>query len=135
MTHLYNMHTEGAQYRCTKFDSLGNVESSYLCTDSTCECPAGRAPTCRHRQMLPKFIAREAVNTFWFYDYDRSGWVTNESGMNIELRTQAEKPAPNITATEIDERMSKLQAPQVDVSDMLDAMIQIAKPAKPWRRI
>lgn len=25
--------------------------------------------------MLPRFIAREAVGTDWFYDYDRGGWV------------------------------------------------------------
>jgi len=28
--------------------------------------------------MLPRFIAKGAVNSFYFYDYDRQGWVTNE---------------------------------------------------------
>jgi len=28
--------------------------------------------------MLPRFIAKDAVNSFYFYDYDRQGWVTNE---------------------------------------------------------
>src|SRR6266403_5314053 len=78
MTTLYNCHTDGDQYRITKFDSFGNVESTYLCTVDECECPAGHRPSCRHRHMLPRFIAKEAVNTFWFYDYDRQGWVTNE---------------------------------------------------------
>src|SRR5882762_8941272 len=89
MTHLYNMHTEGAQYRCTKFDSLGNVESSYLCTLSSCECPAGYRPSCRHRHMLPRFIAKDAVNSFYFYDYDRQGWVTNEPAGIVEPITIA----------------------------------------------
>lgn len=25
--------------------------------------------------MLPKFIARDAVGTSWFFDFDRGGWV------------------------------------------------------------
>jgi len=78
MTTLYNCHTDGDQYRITKFDSFGNVESTYLCTVDECECPAGFRQTCRHRHMLPRFIAKGAVNSFWFYDYDRQGWVTNE---------------------------------------------------------
>ncbi len=28
--------------------------------------------------MLPRFLAKGAVNSFYFYDYDRQGWVTNE---------------------------------------------------------
>lgn len=74
---LYNCHTDGDQYRITKFDSLGNPESSYLLTEEECECPAGHRPHCRHRQMLPLFITKEAVNSFYFYDFDRKGWVTN----------------------------------------------------------
>ncbi len=84
MTILYNCHSDGDQYRITKFDSLGNVESTYLCTTEECECPAGVRPTCRHRQMLPLFLKREAVNTFWFFDFDRKGWVTNEPAGIVE---------------------------------------------------
>src|SRR6266403_2043154 len=101
MTTLYNCHTDGDQYRITKFDSLGNVESTYLCTIDECECPAGFRPTCRHRHMLPRFIAKDAVNSFWFYDYDRQGWVTNDpigqAALDQELarRAKAEiEPAP-----------------------------------------
>lgn len=78
MTTLYNCHHDGDQYRITKFNELGEPESSYLCTTDECDCPAGVRPTCRHRQMLPKFLAREAVDSYWFYDFDRGGWVTNE---------------------------------------------------------
>ncbi len=74
---LYNCHTDGGQYRITKFND-GEVESTYLCTVDECECPAGVRPTCRHRHMLPRFIAKGAVNSFYFYDYDRQGWVTND---------------------------------------------------------
>jgi hypothetical protein len=72
---LYNCKHDGDQYRISKFDNDMNVESSYLCTEEECECPAGHRPTCRHREMLPRFIARETVGTEWFYDYDRGGWV------------------------------------------------------------
>lgn len=75
MTTLYNCRHSGDQYRITKFDSHFNLESSYLCTSTECECPAGHRHTCRHREMLPKFIQREYVGDEWFFDYDRGGWV------------------------------------------------------------
>src|SRR6266403_3678414 len=77
MTILYNCHTDGDQYRITKFND-GEVESSYLCTVDECECPAGHRPSCRHRHMLPRFIQKGAINSYFFYDYDRQGWVMNE---------------------------------------------------------
>lgn len=75
MTSLYNCKHSGDQYRISKFDSDWNLEASYLCDLSTCECPAGHRPKCRHREMLPKFIQRNYVNTEWFWDHDRGGWV------------------------------------------------------------
>lgn len=81
MTTLYNCKSEidangQSHYRITKFDSDMIVESSYITDGVSCECPAGERPTCRHRTMLPRFIARGAVNSFWFHDYDRNGWVS-----------------------------------------------------------
>ncbi len=78
MPTLYNMRHSGDQYRCTKFTSDMDVESSYLCTEQECECPAGHRPTCRHREMLPKFIQREHVGDNWMYDYDRGGWIQTD---------------------------------------------------------
>lgn len=77
MTILYNCKHSGDQYRITKFDD-GEPTSSYLTTLTECDCPAGVRPNCRHREMLPYFIAREAVNSTWWYDYDRGGWVQME---------------------------------------------------------
>lgn len=90
MTILYNCHTDGDEYRITKF-SDGEVESSYLCSTDECQCPAGSQPTCRHRQMLPMFLNRGAVDTFWFLDWDRKGWVSNEPAELLETRL-ATKP-------------------------------------------
>lgn len=75
MSILYNCRHDGDQYRITKFDEYMNPQGSYLTDGEACECPAGVRPTCRHRQMLPKFLQREAIGTSWFYDYDRGGWV------------------------------------------------------------
>ncbi len=72
---LYNCRHSGDQYRITKFDSDMNPQGSYLVDADACECPAGVRPTCRHRQMLPKFIAREHVGDEWLFDFDRGGWV------------------------------------------------------------
>ncbi len=101
MTTLYNCHTDGDQYRITKFDSVGNVESSYLCTVDECECPAGHRPSCRHRHMLLRFIAKGAVNSFYFYDYDRQGWVTNEPAIAKDPMFKPVEPEP-ITSEEIE---------------------------------
>lgn len=81
MTFLYNCKSEIDKdghdaYRITKFDDHMEVESSYLTDGKACDCPAGVRPNCRHREMLPKFIHRGAINSHWFYDYDRGGWVS-----------------------------------------------------------
>jgi hypothetical protein len=70
MTTLYNLHTDGDQYRITKFVD-GEVESSYLSTETECECPAGHRESCRHRQMIPEMLARGLTNTHWFWNFDR----------------------------------------------------------------
>ncbi len=93
---LYNCRHAGDQYRITKFTEDMNVESSYLCTETECDCPAGQRPTCRHRQMLPRFLAREAVGNEWFFDYDRGGWVQMGDEWTAEdiNSPQPEEPAP-----------------------------------------
>lgn len=67
---LYNLKTDGDQYRITKFTNDLDVESSYLLSLSECECPAGSRPTCRHRQMLPEMLAYDMANTNMFYDFE-----------------------------------------------------------------
>lgn len=66
---LYSLRTDGPDFRITKIVD-GEIESSYICTVTECECPAGHRPSCRHRQMLPDLIARDIVNTHWFWDFD-----------------------------------------------------------------
>lgn len=92
MTTLYNCHHSGDQFRITKFDDDMNPQSSYLCTTEECECPAGVRPTCRHREMLPKFLARDHIGDEWFFDYNRGGWVQ----MGLEWRQQEQEPSPEL---------------------------------------
>src|SRR5258708_7584764 len=81
MPALYSCRHSGDLYRITKFTTPDfNVESSYLCDATGCTCPVSHRPTCRHREMLPKFLARSAVGTEWLFDYDRGGWV--QSGID-----------------------------------------------------
>lgn len=68
---LYNLRTSDGEYRITKFTADLEVESSYITSLDTCECPAGVRPTCRHRQMLPKMLAQGIEDSPCFYDFER----------------------------------------------------------------
>lgn len=67
---LYNLKTDGDNYRITKFTSDLDVESSYLTSLTECECPAGHRPTCRHRQMLPHMLSNDMLDAPKFMDFD-----------------------------------------------------------------
>ena len=77
MTFLYNCRDAGDQYRITKFDEDMNPLHSYLTTLTECDCPAGERETCRHRQMLARFLERGYVNQPFFWDHERGGWVNS----------------------------------------------------------
>lgn len=97
MTFLYNCKHSGDQYKITKFTEHMDVESSYLLTETECQCPAWeKRGKCRHLEMLPRFIAREAVNTGWFFDFDRGGWVDYRADVLFEpdIPAFAVEPAP-----------------------------------------
>lgn len=106
MTSLYNCKHDGDQYRITKFDRDMNVESSYLVTTYECDCPAAARPTCRHRQMLPKFLQRKAVDQPWFYNFEHGGWVQltamsqpqEERGSQYEPEPEAKVTMPSPVA-------------------------------------
>lgn len=84
---LYNCHTDGDEYRITKFID-GNPESSYLLSHAECQCPAGSRPTCRHRQMLPHMIQCDVVNTHWFYNFD-AGLIVDFEGKSRVAHSMA----------------------------------------------
>jgi len=126
MSILYNCHHSGDQYRITKFDEDMNPQGSYLTTLDECNCPAGVRPTCRHRQMLPKFLARNHVGDEWFFDFDRGGWVQlgeewkQQEGFAIEgLETdpaqedQVFGTGPAITQGALEPQLTGLQEEQI----------------------
>lgn len=71
---LYSAKSVDDVIRITKFDEDLDVESSYITTRSTCECPAGARDTCRHRQMFSEFSSTNRINTTWFLDWDHRRW-------------------------------------------------------------
>lgn len=72
---LYNCKETGDNYRISKFTNDLEVEASYLTNGRECDCPAGFRPACRHRTMLPRFIAKNAISGRWFYNYEHQQWV------------------------------------------------------------
>jgi len=98
---LYSCKHSGDQYRISKFDDDLNVQSSYLCTETECDCPAGVRPICRHREMLPKFLERKTVDSNWWFDYDRGGWVQ----MSEEWATPADLHFRDVARLELQDRL------------------------------
>lgn len=69
---LYNAKTDDGEVRITKFTDDLDVQSSYITSGSSCECPAGARDTCRHRKMFSAI--KERINSPWFLDWDNGGW-------------------------------------------------------------
>lgn len=86
---IYNAKKVDDAVRITKFTEDLDVESSYITSGSTCDCPAGVRDTCRHRQMFPSLVER--IDTPWFFDWDNRRWFyyNSETG---EFLNEATKP-------------------------------------------
>jgi hypothetical protein len=96
---LYNLRTDGDQYRVTKFTNDLKVESSYLIgrgdrndVELECDCPAGHHFSCRHRQMFPDLLP--IVGTKWFWNFE-GGFTCDCNGNRKSSRVQVEdEPEP-----------------------------------------
>ena len=89
MTSLYSLRStpKEGEFIVMKFDSDYEVESVYALSAGLCVCPAGHKPTCRHRKMLPMFLAQHHVDDGWFLDWDTRLWrkpLGPESEMSYE---------------------------------------------------
>jgi len=113
---LYNLHTDGDQYRITKLTNDLEVESSYLMTAAECECPAGHRPTCRHRQMFADLLP--LCDTMWFWDFKRKA-VVDIHGF-----------AKAIYDTAIDAAFTAAEGLPAE-----PATLEPATPSRPWRRL
>lgn len=143
MTILYNCHHDGTEYRITKFND-GEVESSYLCSTTECQCPAGQRPSCRHRLMLPMFISRGAVNSYWFLDFERKGWISNELKEPAMHWTDPETAIANCERSELGSQqvesliINRYNAVDDSIEEISEQeLIQSIEPStKPsWRRL
>jgi len=77
---LYNCRTApDNSWRVTKFDEDLEVESSYVLKvvqgRFRCQCFQANKPSCRHRDMLERFITQKKVDTTMFYHYEAGMWV------------------------------------------------------------
>lgn len=103
---LYNLKTDGDHYRITKFTNDLEVESSYLCSEAECECPAGHRPSCRHRQMLPVLLAGNALNNAVFYDFDTQTFYQSANAETSDFDSQPDEiqsPSEAEIATALDQ--------------------------------
>lgn len=69
---LYNIKRGPHGYAIGKFDRDLNLLAAYNTSTDYCSCPAGPRPTCRHRKMLPRMLAK--VDQPEFYCYETQTW-------------------------------------------------------------
>jgi hypothetical protein len=73
---LYTLHStprEG-EFIIQKFDTDYTCESVYAMTSTTCSCPQGHKPSCRHRTMFPLFLKFGHINDGWFLQWENRMW-------------------------------------------------------------
>lgn len=89
------------KHRLTKLDADFNVEASYLTDAFSCDCPAGKRPSCRHRTMLPEFLTRSRDTGTWFYDYDTANWYHNDTdeGDSVVINLDVAEAPPSARLT------------------------------------
>ena len=75
-TSLYSLRSTPApgEFSIMKFDEDYTVESVYALNATTCTCPQGHKPKCKHRRMLPLFQAAGHVDDGWFLDWTTRLW-------------------------------------------------------------
>jgi len=100
---LYSCRSVPEGYRITKHDLAfepmqeGDRWCSYIVTNLTCTCPAGKRPSCKHRKMLGKFFERKHVDDGWFYNDANGMWHRNAAFVepDAEILAVAPEPAPD----------------------------------------
>ena len=73
---LYSLHTtpEPGEFIIQKFDTDYHCESVYALSTTTCMCPQGHKPTCKHRKMLPLFLEHNHLGDGWFLEWQTRLW-------------------------------------------------------------
>jgi hypothetical protein len=73
---LYTLHSTPAEgeFIIQKFDTNYICQSVYAMTSTTCMCPQGAKPTCRHRKMFPLFLKFGHIGDGWFLEWNTRMW-------------------------------------------------------------
>lgn len=129
MTSLYHLRSApGASFRITKLDADYRVEATYLVSSSECSCPAGSRPTCRHRQMLPFFLAKGHVDNGWMLDWHTRQWRSplcedaTQSPIGNEFPTAT--PVDEMTKEEIESALDvKYEQEEPELSGLQEEQI------------
>lgn len=95
---LYNIRRGPHGYQLGKFDRDLNLLAIYDTDAKHCTCPAGTRPTCKHRKMLPRMLAR--VNTNEFYCYETQTWSRPLAQMADEYRGEPKPPPVDLGVNE-----------------------------------
>ena len=120
MTTLYSLRTNpSGEFTILKFDRDYNLESLYALTASSCTCPRGAlGKPCRHRKLLPEFIAKGHTNDGWFLDWDTRLWkepIASERSEPTGAKTtglKAEQREAIASCIPISPAYTKHQAPE-----------------------
>ncbi len=72
--HLRSIGQSDTSFRITKLDEDYSIEAAYVVSAAECSCPAGSRPSCRHRQMLPFFLAQGHIDNGWMLDWATRMW-------------------------------------------------------------
>jgi hypothetical protein len=135
---LYNCKPEGSNYRVSKFSNDLDVEASYLTSNDGCDCPAGHRNICRHRIMLPRFIAKNATAGQWFHNYEANQWIRaaedepDTLGDLASAASEVDDPEPDYSI------VSKGDALREYAANKPINLLELAKPTtepKPLRRL
>ena len=132
---LYNCRIDGDQYRITKFDADFNVESSYLCTETECECPAGHRDICRHRTMLPRFIRKSATKANWFHNFEQNQWHRAENEDEIILEDEDDDLGSAATLAEAPTEPAFEESLRASASTHGFTMLDLANPSTIYNTI
>lgn len=90
---LYSIRALAEGYMIAKFDNDFDIEATYEVSPQACSCPAfHRRQSCKHQDILAKFIVRGNVDSEWFYCHETGGW---HNPLGLESMPRVEAPPPS----------------------------------------
>lgn len=128
---MYSYRSDGT---VTKFDTDGNIESSYTVSEDACTCPAGHRHTCRHRQMLPDLI--HIADTHWFLDWDCRAVVDFNGTPKWQIEAVVAGPIEQTVAQDTNLPIESIKYTTNYMTDgSIEQFTTINLPTKNWRRL